>query len=69
MVLGEFITESTQYGKQEVTVKPKEGNYLRRTIKRSCPEYPWYDHGTGTFGYRAGRGCCLYSGRPGGKEF
>ena len=27
---------------------------LRRTIKRSCPEYPWYDHGTGTFGYRVG---------------
>ena len=33
MVLGEFITESTQYGKQEVTVKPKEGITLEEQLK------------------------------------
>ena len=49
--------------------KTKRRNYLRRTVKRSRPEYPWHDHGTGTFGYRAGGGCCLYPGRPGCKEF
>ena len=32
MVLGEFITESTQYGKQEVTVKPKEGITLEEAF-------------------------------------
>ena len=33
MVLGEFTTESTQYGKQEVTVKPKEGITLEEQLK------------------------------------
>ena len=35
MVLGEFITESTQYGKQEVTVKPKEGITLEEQLKEA----------------------------------
>lgn len=33
MVLGDFTTESTQYGKQEVTVKPKEGITLEEQLK------------------------------------
>ena len=35
MVLGEFTTESTQYGKQEVTVKPKEGVTLEEQLKEA----------------------------------
>ena len=35
MVLGEFTTESTQYGKQEVTVKPKEGITLEKQLKEA----------------------------------
>ena len=35
MVLGEFTTESTQYGKQEVTVKPKEGVTLEEQLKET----------------------------------
>lgn len=31
MVLGEFTTESTQYGKQEVTVKPKKALLLKNS--------------------------------------
>ena len=33
MVLGDFTTESTQYGKQEVTVKAKEGADLAEQLK------------------------------------
>ena len=36
MVLGEFTTESTQYGKQEVTVKPKEGITLEEQLKEGA---------------------------------
>ena len=35
MVLGEFTTESTQYGKQEVTVKPIEGAVLSEQLKEA----------------------------------
>ena len=35
MVLGDFTTESTQYGKQEVTVKPKEGITLEKQLKEA----------------------------------
>ena len=35
MVLGNFTTESTQYGKQEVTVKAKEGADLAEQIKEA----------------------------------
>ena len=35
MVLGDFTTESTQYGKQEVTVKPKEGITLEEQLKKA----------------------------------
>ena len=35
MVLGEFTTESTQYGKQEVTVKAKEGADLAEQLKKA----------------------------------
>ena len=35
MVLGEFTTESIQYGKQEVTVKPKEGITLEKQLKEA----------------------------------
>ena len=35
MVLGDFTTESTQYGKQEVTVKPKEGVTLEEQLKEA----------------------------------
>ena len=35
MVLGEFTTESTQYGKQEVTVKPKESVTLEEQLKEA----------------------------------
>ena len=35
MVLGDFTTESTQYGKQEVTVKPKEGITLEEQLKEA----------------------------------
>ncbi len=35
MVLGDFTTESTQYGKQEVTVKPKEGAELAVQLKEA----------------------------------
>ena len=35
MVLGDFTTESTQYGKQEVTVKAKEGADLAEQIKEA----------------------------------
>ena len=42
MVLGEFTTESTQYGKQEVTVKPKEGITLEEQLKKAVQNI----HGT-----------------------
>ena len=42
MVLGEFTTESTQYGKQEVTVKPKEGIILEEQLKEAVQNI----HGT-----------------------
>lgn len=42
MVLGEFSTESTQYGKQEVTVKPKEGAVLAEQLKEAVSHI----HGT-----------------------
>ena len=35
MVLGEFTTESTQYGKQETTVKPIEGAVLSEQLKEA----------------------------------
>ena len=35
MVLGDFTTESTQYGKQEVTVKAKEGSDLAEQLKEA----------------------------------
>ena len=35
MVLGDFTTESTQYGKQEVTVKAKEGAGLAEQLKEA----------------------------------
>ncbi len=35
MVLGEFTTESTQYGKQEVTVKPIEGAVLSEQLREA----------------------------------
>lgn len=35
MVLGEFTTESTQYGKQEVTVKPIPGANLAQQLKEA----------------------------------
>ncbi|EOS38956.1 hypothetical protein C808_02273 [Lachnospiraceae bacterium M18-1] len=35
MVLGEFTTESTQYGKQEVTVKPAQGAVLSEQLKEA----------------------------------
>lgn len=35
MVLGELTTESTQYGKQEVTVKPKTGTELAVQLKEA----------------------------------
>ena len=42
MVLGEFTTESTQYGKQEVTVRPKEGITLEEQLKEAVKHI----HGT-----------------------
>ncbi len=42
MVLGEFTTESTQYRKQEVTVKPKEGITLEEQLKEAVQNI----HGT-----------------------
>ena len=42
MVLGEFTTESTRYGKQEVTVKPKEGITLEEQLKEAVQNI----HGT-----------------------
>ena len=42
MVLGDFTTESTQYGKQEVTVKPKEGITLEEQLKEAIQNI----HGT-----------------------
>ena len=42
MVLGEFTTESTQYGKKEVTVKPKEGITLEEQLKEAVQNI----HGT-----------------------
>ena len=42
MVLGDFTTESTQYGKQEVTVKPKEGITLEEELKEAVQNI----HGT-----------------------
>ena len=42
MVLGEFTTESTQYGKQEVTVKPNEGAILSEQLKEAVSHI----HGT-----------------------
>ena len=42
MVLGEFTTESTQYGKQEVTVRSKEGITLEEQLKEAVKHI----HGT-----------------------
>ena len=42
MVLGEFTTESTQYGKQEVTVRAKEGVTLEEQLKEAVKHI----HGT-----------------------
>ena len=42
MVLGDFTTESTQYGKREVTVKPKEGITLEEQLKEAVQNI----HGT-----------------------
>lgn len=42
MVLGEFTTESTQYGKQEITVKPIEGAVLSEQLKEAVSHI----HGT-----------------------
>ena len=42
MVLGEFTTESTQYGKQEVTVKPIAGANLAEQLKEAISHI----HGT-----------------------
>ena len=42
MVLGDFTTENTQYGKQEVTVKPKEGITLEEQLKEAVQNI----HGT-----------------------
>ncbi len=42
MVLGEFATEGTQYGKQEVTVRPKEGVTLEEQLKEAVKHI----HGT-----------------------
>ena len=42
MVLGDFTTESTQYGKQEVTVKPKEAITLEEELKEAVQNI----HGT-----------------------
>ena len=42
MVLGEFTTESTQYGKQEITVKPIEGEVLSEQLKEAVSHI----HGT-----------------------
>ena len=42
MVLGEFTTENTQYGKQEVTVRPKEGITLEEQLKEAVKHI----HGT-----------------------
>ena len=41
-MLGDFTTESTQYGKQEVTVKPKEGITLEEQLKEAVQNI----HGT-----------------------
>ena len=35
MVLGEITTESTQYGKQETTVKPIEGADIAKQLKEA----------------------------------
>ncbi|MCD7750481.1 MAG: SNF2-related protein [Lachnospiraceae bacterium] len=42
MVLGEFTTESTQYGKQETTVRPIEGAVLSEQLKEAVSHI----HGT-----------------------
>ena len=42
MVLGEFTTESTQYGKQEITVRAKEGVTLEEQLKEAVKHI----HGT-----------------------
>lgn len=42
MVLGEFSTESTQYGKQETTVKPIEGAVLSKQLQEAISHI----HGT-----------------------
>ena len=42
MVLGEFSTESTQYGKQEVTVKPADGAVLSEQLREAVSRI----HGT-----------------------
>lgn len=42
MVLGEFSTESTQYGKQEVTVKPADGVVLSEQLREAVSRI----HGT-----------------------
>ena len=36
MILGELTTEHTQYGRQEVTVKPKEGISLKEQLKEAA---------------------------------
>ena len=51
MVLGELSVESTQYGKQEVTVKPIEGMELAVQLKEANKPYTGRDYGeyTGRF--------------------
>ena len=38
MVLGEFTTENTQYGRQEVTVKPREGSDLAEQLHEAISQ-------------------------------
>lgn len=47
MVLGEITTESTQYGKQETTVKPIEGSRPCAAVERSDQQHPCHHHRAG----------------------
>ena len=63
MVLGDFTTESTQYGKQEVTVKAKEGADLAEQLKKSSKAYPGNYYRAGDFGYGTGRTGGIHTSR------
>ena len=63
MVLGDFTTESTQYGKQEVTVKAKEGADLAEQLKEAVKAYPGNYYRAGDFGYGIGRTGGIHTGR------